>query len=219
MAKSNYRNKDYNLPRPLTRDEYRRECKHHLFKELPRQTIAPQSAKHKETVALFVMAFLLALLFLAGCTSGEPPTTAVLQPLAQKCAEGHSKLVDKLGAMGMKGWPEATPGWEKASRMVRVLGAPEVDLPIVGYYQQKEAPTTIWPVRLHTEITFRMTELPKGPGETTLEKERVEKATVMCYAIKDNDGNWKLNVMPPTDVTPFYQKWWNRLQEMWRSRS
>ena len=217
MAKSNYRKRAHNLPRPSTQDEHHRENKHYLFKELPRQTIARQPAKQKEAVALLVTAFLLALLLLAGCTSGEPPTAAVLQPMAQKCAEGHPILMGKLGNVGIRGGPEAPHGWEKANREVRVLGAPEVDLPIVGYYQQKEANTTIWPVRLHTEITFRMTEWPKGPGATILDRERMEKATVVCYAFKHKNGHWELTARQPTDVTPFYQRWWNRLREIWRS--
>ena len=199
MAKSVHRQRVHKLPRPGT-DEWRRKAKSRTY-------LHP-----KETLTLLVTACLLAFLVLPGCSRGEPPTAADLKALAPSCAENHPVITEKLRSLGVMGAPGPLSGWKKAKRVVKVLGAPEVGFPVVGYYRQGEGSTMIWPVMLHTEIILRKIEKPKAPGEKPMEKERVEKATVLCYAVKDKDGHWRLTALPPTDVTPFYQKGWYRVR-------
>ena len=171
-----------------------------------------QSLQLNASLTLLVTACLLVFFLLPGCTRGEPPTAAELQPLVQSCAVNHPVITGKLGSLGLKGGPGVPPGWENAKREVKVLGAPEIGFPIVGYYLQEEGSTFIWPVKLHAQITLHKIAESKAPGKTLVEKERVEKATVLCYAVKDKNDHWRLTALPPTDITPFYQKWWYHLR-------
>jgi hypothetical protein len=57
---------------------------------------------------------------------------------------------------------------------------------------------------------------PKPP-ETPKIQEMIKEINVMCYVYKDKNGHWQISGELPTDVTPFYQRWWQTLKRKWRA--
>jgi hypothetical protein len=184
-------------------------------------------------ILLLIIASLVGLFILAGCGSGEAPPADVVSQLAKKCAQGpHLSLSrEYLGRV----MPIIPLGWEEVkNKEATILGAPEVGEPIRGYFNKKKDETySIWPIEMHVQITLRKKELPMSPGTfsifqrppvpegkpsgTPTVQEMVKEINILCYVFKDKNGQWQVSSKLPTDVTPFYQRWWQALKRKWRA--
>jgi hypothetical protein len=184
------------------------------------------------TIFLLIIASLVGLFWLAGCGGGEAPPTEVIYPLAKKCAQGpHFYLSRELAGLIS---PVIPPGWEEVkNKEVKVFGAPEVGSPITGYFKNKNETYAVWPIEMRIKITMRKIGLPMGQGVSDIlknpaflneksfkppaVKEKVKEVNIMCHAYKDKSGHWQVTAEFPTDVTPFYQRWWKTLKRKWNA--
>jgi hypothetical protein len=187
-------------------------------------------------ILLLIIASLVGLFLLAGCSGGGAPPMDTIYPLLKKCAQGPHFYLTREFSGEFTGTlsPIIPPGWEKVKdKEVPVVGLPAVGTPIIGYFGKKDETYTIWPIEMHIEITMRKTELPMPMGPSVSEilknpnivneksykppavKEKVKEVSIMCYAFQDKNGNWQVSAKLPTDVTPFYQRWWISLRQKW----